>query len=680
MTEKTTKRIVIDEGQRGIALVTALLATSILLALGVAVVFSATTDQTTTKTHRSGQQAFFAADAGLGVARSALAQAFAEQVDAVRAAGQTAFARNNPPATTGAFPDIQVVPTPGDGTTKSTNFYNAIRTRALALANHTARAQRLDQLNGSKFAVQYSPLTGNIGLHAADAYAATEFAVLRYSITVTGKTFIGGSATVHETGRLEIVTSLEAHGGPSTRSFRFSGFAAFFDNGDTQANAPLASGTFSGPVHTNTHFAYLSSRSVTFRNVVSQVDNGIRYDNLNNTTPNITPLPTANMTGFTLSAEGYRKIDPVPLPTNNFSQEFAVINSTGVMDRHADGSQVDPPSVIPNDSSGHPLPVLDSAGRVTAAVLAANLRNISNVAPTLSGGALPTGVYISSANGTSITGAGIYVQGDVSDLQLKAETNGDQVYTFVQGTTTTTVRTNYTNSTTTVSSGSTTRTYTGVFTDRADPNNVQPGVSLFVNGSIASLRGGKTSTTSNAAIAAQTRLTVTAQRNITVTGDLKYANPVANSDGTPVTNLSDIKNVLGIFTNDGNCGLAPNASYVSGPGLSLEMNAAVVTFNNNTSNDGGGIDGSIVYTGGTASGTNDRWRLVGSRVQSKINSIGYTYRDIYFDVRFSGGRFAPPFFPGTTYSLGPPPVASSVTITSVNAPAPTAMSWFRDNN
>jgi hypothetical protein len=172
-------------------------------------------------------------------------------------------------------------------------------------------------------------------------------------------------------------------------------------------------------------------------------------------------------------------------------------------------------------------------------------------------------------------------------------------------------------------------------------------------------------------------MTITAQRHITVTGDLKYANPVANSDGTPVSNINSVQNVLGIFTNDGNVNLAPNTSYISGPGLSLEMNAAVVDFNKTTSNDGGNIEGSITYTGGTDPGTNDRWKLVGSRVQSKINNIGYNYRDIFFDVRFSGGSFSPPFFPGTSYSLAPPPAPSEVVISTVDAPAPTAMSWFR---
>jgi len=268
----------------------------------------------------------------------------------------------------------------------------------------------------------------------------------------------------------------------------------------------------------------------------------------------------------------------------------------------------------------------------------------------------------------------------VNDIQLYADTNGDQVYVFTQGSTTTTVRTSYTNANTTLSSGTTTRTYSGIFVDKSDPAAPKNGVSLFVNGSVLSLRGGKNGSTVRPAIAASTRLTVTSMRNITLTGDIKYANPVANSDGTDVSNINSIQNVLGIYTNNGNVGLAPNSNYVAGPGLSLEINAAVVTFNGKTSDDGGGIEGSITYTGGTATGANDRWRLVGSRVQAKINSIGYTFRDIFYDKRFSGGKFSPPFFPGTTYTLGPPAVPETITVTSVDAPAPTAMSWFRDNN
>jgi Tfp pilus assembly protein PilX len=663
-----------NDGERGMALVTALLATTMMLGIGLAVVMSATTDNSTTRVQRVGNQAFFAADAGIGIARRSLAQALTEQINLMKS-GSLAFYRDNPSAGAGQFPDVQVMPP----ISTSSSFYQNVITRTNQLSVTTARAQKFDQLNGTKFSVSVPQLSGNVALHVADAFNATEITVIRYLIKVTGETSSGGSATVNETGRISINLTLAAAGGPGARNFKFSGFGAFFDNGDTQATAPLASGTFSGPVHTNTHFAFLSNRSVTFRNIVSQVDSQIRYDNTSTTSPNHS-IPTGNITGINISSEGYKTTDPVPLPDNNFSQEYAVINSTGITDKKSDGSPVDPPAVVPKDSSGNPIPVFDSAGRVTASVLAENLRDERNNKPVTntSGTDLVDGVYVSS-NGSAIAGAGIYVEGDASDLQVYADTDGDQVYVITQGSKVTTIRTDFTNNQTTITSGSHSQTYSGVFTDKSDPANPKPGVSLFVDGQISSLRGGKNGSTNRPAVASATRMTITAQRDITVTGDLKYTNAVANIDGTPVSNIDSVQNVFGIFTNDGNLNLAPNSNYVSGPGIGLEINAAVITFNKNTSNDGGQIEGSIVYTGSATPGTNDRWRLVGSRVQSKINSIGYNYRDIFFDTRYSGGTFSPPFFPGTSYKLFPT-VPTKVKIAFSDDPAPTAMSWFRDNN
>jgi hypothetical protein len=667
--------------ERGMALISALMAMTLVLALGMAIVFSATTDTITSRMARQGEQAFFVADAGVGIARRALAQALQDQLATMQAGLNASPQTFNPyslTTVTNQFPDVMLLPDPDTTAGQSSTFYQTVLTNARAIANsNTTRNSRLDALNGTSFTVSYDGLSGSLSLVKSSATQATQTLVFRYSLHVTGKTAGGGTATVNESGRLSTNIVLTVPSAAAMRNFSFSGFGAFFDYGDTQAAAPLASGTFTGPVHTNTHFAFLSSRQVAFRNVVSQVDSQIRYDDLTTTNPN-RAIPTADITGIDISAEGYQRVARVPLPTNDFSQEYSVINSTGITDLGSDGLPVDKPAAMPTS----PATVFDSAGRVTANTLALNLRGVSGTAPTISSGTIANGVYVSSTDGTSISskGAGIYVQGNASDIQLYADTNGDQVYVITQGSTITTIRTSYTNNNTVISSGSTTRTLTGVFKDRADPTNVQNGAMLFVNGSISSLRGGKDSSNNRAAVSSATRLTITAQADITITGELKYANPVANSDGTPVSGIGSITNVLGIFTNDGNVNLAPSATNLSGSGLSLEMNAAVVAFNSNTSNDSGAIKGSIVFTGSTTPGGTDRWKLVGSRVQSNINSIGYTYRDIYFDSRFSGGHFAPPFFPGTTYALAPGPASTDLTCASVATPAATAMSWFRDSN
>ena len=323
--------------------------------------------------------------------------------------------------------------------------------------------------------------------------------------------------------------------------------------------------------------------------------------------------------------------------------------------------------------------VFDSSGRVLANVLALNLRNASNNKPNVSGGQIASGVYVSSADGTNISGAGIYVKGDAADVQLYADSNGDQVYVIKQGTTTTTVRCTYgTSPKTTISSGSNSKQFNGAFLDKGDKTNPRNGTMLFVDGNINSLRGGKDSSNSRSAVSSNTRVTIAAQADITITGDLIYTNAVVDKNGSPVSGIDSVNNVLGIFTNDGNVNMAPNSSYVK-TGLSLEMDAAVVAFNSNTSNDGGQIEGSIVYTGSTPGG-NDTWTLVGSRVQSKINSIGYGTRNIYYDKRFAGGTFAPPFFPGTNYQFSPVPATSGLKMTTITTPFAAAMSWFRDNN
>ena len=672
------------KGERGMALIAALMATTLLLALGMAIVFSATSDTTTTKSSRLSEQAFFAADAGIDVARRALAKAFQDrltqlQTDMAASPPTESPYRNNPPAQSGQFPDVQLLPDPDTTAGQNSQFYRDVLTNATSLCNLAARSQRLNNLNGTSFTVSYAPLSGSLSLVSSNATQATQVMVFRYQITVTGQAAGGGTATVSEVGRLSTNVVLTASGSSSTRGFSFSGFGAFFDDGDTQAGAPLASGTFSGPVHTNTHFGFLSSRQVTFRNLVTQVDSRIRYDDTSTTAPNHA-IPTADITGIDISSEGYKQSNRVALPANNFSQEYAVINSTGLTDIGSDGLPVDKPAVLPSNTLGQLLSPFDSTGRVTATTLALNMRTGTGAVPTVTAGVLANGIYVATSDWNNVTGSGIYVKGDADDIQLIGDTNGDQVYVIKQGTTTTTVRTSYTNNTTTISQGTSTRTLNGVFKDKADPLNIKNGTMLFVDGNIKSLRGGKDSSGSKPAVASASRITIAGQRNIYVEGDLKYASPVANSDGTPVSGIGSINNVLGIFTNDGNVYLSPNSSYVGGTGLSLEMNAAVVAFNSKTSNDGGAIEGSITYDAANASpGSGDRWRLVGSRVQSKINSIGYTYRDIFFDARFSGGTFAPPFFPGTDYEYAPA-VPTTLTINSIATPAATAMSWFRNNN
>lgn len=677
--------------ERGIALISALLATTVLLALGMAIVFSTTVDTVTTKSQRVGEQAFYAADTGLALARRSLITALSEELTkivngtATYGQGGGGYYQIATTPVDGSFPTVLIVPDPD--AVPGYQFYTNVYARAQQLVTNATSDSTFttySSVAGSKFTVVFRPLSGTVDFSPVptDPSTAGEAIKFRYSIQVVGTTGAGGSSTVDETGRISMNVNLKNTAAPgSPRNFSFSGFGAFFDNGDTDPNAALAAGTFSGPVHTNTHFAYSSSRSVAFRNIVSQVDNFIRRDSSDFSQGHLA-LPTADMTGIDISSEGYQKTNIVPLPGNNFSQEYAVINGTGITAKKLDGTPVDPPATLPTTGA---LGIIDATGKVTPEALAANLRNAAGTLPTVTSGKLNGGadaVYISSGNGTSITGAGIYVQGDASDIQLYS--NGtDQVYVIKQSSgTVTTITVSIANNRTVMSdSTGKSKTFTGVPTDNSDNLHPQPGVSLYVKGNINSMRGGFDSTTGKnvAGLASGTRVTVTAQGDITITGDLTYASPVVDSQGLPVTNYNAIQNVLGIFTNNGNVNLAPNSNYNSDSALSLQVHAAVVAFNSDVSDDAGGIDGSITYTGSSLSST-DKWTLVGSRVQAKINNIGYATRNIFFDQRFSGGGFRPPFFPGTTYTLGTTSVPGVISITSVSDPTPLGISWYREVN
>jgi hypothetical protein len=682
------------DGERGIALITSLLISTLLLALGIAVAFSTTSDTVISRSHRVSEQAFFAADAGLALGRRALAAAIEEEFTSIKEGkatygeNGTGFYKNPVPGSGGSLDQaVEIIPDPV--TNPNYQFYVNVRERAAALVAAAESSNRLQALNGTSYVVEFIP-SSRIFIFDPDEddpKTSVQEIQLYYSIRATGETEAGGRASVVETGRVSTSLTFSNSAIPGTgRDFKFSGFAAFFDNGDTSTSAYLAAGTFKGPVHTNTHFSFDSNRTVAFSDVISQVESTIRYRGTNNRDSFIA-IPTQDIKGIDLGPQGYKQTDNVPLPDNNFSQEYAVINGSGITDLRSDGSPVDPPGAIPEDNNGNELPVFDSSGRVTADALAANLRDAVKNKPTVNtvGGnkVIANGIYISSSDGTSITGAGIYVQGDADDIQMKAGSNGrDQIYVIKQGSKTVTITVKPDSNTTTVSNGNQSTTYTGVPTDKSldfkDQTKWKPGMSLFVNGGIKSLRGGTTSSSSVAALAPGTRTTITAQRDIVITGDIKFTDRVVDGLGDPVTNYNQVQNVLGIFTNDGNVEMNPSSSFVSS-GLSLRIDAAIVAFNSNTSNDGGGIEGSIVYTGATPK-SSDTWTLIGSRVQAKINNIGYSKRDIFFDPRFRGGNFAPPFFPGTSYNLGQEEELGGIAIAKVSSATPTGMTWYRENN
>ncbi|HQR38595.1 MAG TPA: PilX N-terminal domain-containing pilus assembly protein [Blastocatellia bacterium] len=587
--------------ERGAALITALLCMTLLFALGLALLLSTTTDTLISANFRSSEEAFFAADAGVAVGRRAVAKAISEQITAIAAGKAPAF-----------HPDSQVLP--DSNTAPDAPFFRTIIDRTAEIANDKNRCKLP---NDSKFQIEVLEIKGGPTTDPVrNPRNGLENYTFSYVIRSTGRSATDARAEVVERG--ELTTYLTAS--VSVTRQPFSAYGTFFDRGNPDGGMVLVSGTFTGPVHTNSHLSFSSKNTVVFRDRVSQAEDNIEYDG------QMIPIPDAGKPGIVVSQGAFVKKPKVPLPANNFVQELAVVNGTG-LPGGGDGSMV------------------DGNGRVTPQALADGLTDASGRPPVPDANGIPKGVYISSSDGVEVTGGGIYVNGD-AQIDLSASGN-TQVITVTQGGQSTTVTVDYTANNTTISSGGTSRSLTGVPTDSSlGEAQATPGISLFVNGSVTSLSGPPAvDDQTGAALSPQTAMTITAQRDITITGDLKYTDPVVASDGTPLPRANQNAAILGIYTNDGNVVLQPNPSRTDGNGSSLEIDAAIAAFNANPGNDNGKPEGTIIYGSGTPA-AGSRLTIIGARLQSNIGNIKYRKRQIFFDPRLSGGQFAPPFFPG----------------------------------
>jgi len=244
-----------------------------------------------------------------------------------------------------------------------------------------------------------------------------------------------------------------------------------------------------------------------------------------------------------------------------------------------------------------------------------------------------------------MTGGGIYVEGNAA-VTLTASGASAQVYTIVQGSTTTTVTIDTVANTTTISNGSTTLNIAGVPKQKDSSGTfVQDATMLYVKGNITALKGGGQGVGS---IQDTSALSVASSGSVTITGDLLYkSEPVTltQNGSIPPDTLIPANNhgqSLGIFTANDNIYLANAQSNGN-----LQIDASIATINANHNNYGLVNNGSAINT----------LTIVGGRIQNTIQNINTTTRNVWFDRRYAQGGFAPPWFPSTT-------ITASTTYTS----------------
>lgn len=184
--------------------------------------------------------------------------------------------------------------------------------------------------------------------------------------------------------------------------------------------------------------------------------------------------------------------------------------------------------------------------------------------------------------------------------------------------------------------------------DPATGATIGPATMLYDNGAITALSGpGQGSP----AIQDGNALTITANGDVTITGDILYKtepvtltqNQIANTPADTLIPGNNNGQALGIFTANGNVNMANSQSNGN-----LEIDASIATLCAAGGSCTASSSGGLVNTGSSINTLN----IVGGRIQNNIMNIGATTRNVYFNRRYAAGGFSPPWFPSTTVGKG----------------------------
>ncbi len=625
---------------RGVALILSLLLLGLMAILGLAMVWALSSDMLIDGYYRNFRGSFYAADSGLNIAR----QQLLNQVSA-------------------AFPSAWATPPLSNQTATATAALNYITSNYGNFASLNAGeagsswSESFEIVNVSNCTNSFAPAPSFpqvTSTNPSTGQATGYRYIFNYNLCSTGRSLAAQQVNISETGSMTI--NLTGQASSTTVSFSaFGGFVANYAACGHGSPGALVPGTMTGMMATNGQWQFFPGGPYIFTDLVEQANSNFGYWFSSGCINS--PQPSYQSGGQTIAptfqgspSPGYELGQaPLAMPTNAFSQEWAVLDGTGC----GEGS-----NVCGNiNSPSPPVP--------TDVNLNSDLKNIAGTAYPVTG--TTSGVYLNystTAGVDTMQGGGIYVEGNASVL-LSTSGASAQIYTITQGSTSTTVTIDPlatpppswncaagTKGTTIVKSGSTVANICSVPTNYS-LTPPQPETMLYVNGTITSLSGPGQGV---GAIQNYNAVTITANGDIDLTGDVVYATePVTTTQnqivpgtnpaccaGTPVATLipgNDYGQDLGLFTATGNINL--QTSY-SNQNLQVDGSQAAI-----------GQNCATTSCGFTATGCINTFNNVGGQIQSNIFAACMNTENTYFDRRYtSKAGFAPPWFPSTTLTQG----------------------------
>jgi Tfp pilus assembly protein PilX len=667
------------DASRGVALVTTLLILMLLVAMTLAMTISVTSDTLINKYYRNARASFYAGDSGVNIGRQYIISQIENSISystdyttatAPIASGEMTTALNNLVAAYGSKTSILgglgASSWPSSFAIEKT--YSGTVGTTLPATTPTPTCVPTTSGTSPTNAGPYGCVAGSNPPTCSGTCKITGYTytyTIPYTITAVGQSLASEAQVVEDEGNITLNIT---EGQTVSPTFSFAGWGMFIDQFPECTDGDLVGGTITGPVFTNGAWTFGES-SYTFTGQIGSVSSTFGYDFSGSGGSCVGSSATSDKSGSTTIAPTFQAgtnlgAAAVPLPTNSFNQKEATVDGLG------------------NSWTG------DSTAQQYSAMNAVLNDVNNNGANYPAAGTTNPGVYLAYSTTTvgsvttnTMTGGGIYVEGNANSVELQAATagNGDaeQVFVITQGSTTTTITEDLTASTTVVASkvGSTTTTTNIVGLPEIDTgSSPEPATMLYVDGEIGTTGSTGLSGPGQGVPAIQNgaQVTVTAASSINITGDILYSTePVTTSanqtvssslttssccSGDPTDTLIPYKtepsSVLGIFTANGNVNLDNQQSNGN-----LEIDASIATISS-------GGSGGIVNTGNAI----NTLTIVGGRIQNTIQDINTSTRNVDFDQRFSGGTFAPPWFPSTT--LG------ATNTLSVNSVTPTFQRTF----
>ena len=601
---KTRKRAIIRrKNSRGAALITSLLLLLLLSGLTVAMVVTANSDMLINGYYRGFRGSFYAADSGLTVARQAM-------INQLLAAGTTGFSLTAQPIPVG---------TEGVVVSSVNSTYGSYQTlNAGQGANSWPESFKLDT-TATTLGAPTCTVVGGGGTCAAPTGSVTGYQyVYNYSLRGFGRSSGNQVTTLTDSGTIKINVA----GTAANTTTSFAAYGMFSNTYNICDGSTLVAGTISGPVFTNGSWNFGTGGSYIFTDKVGSAGSNFGYQFSGKCDQSSATSDKSGNTTIAPTFQGGVNLGAptVPLPANDYNQKRAVLDGMGVGATSPSNAEM---NAAFKDVTGSPWP---NNGNKTTGVF------------------LPYSINASTGAKT-FTGGGIYVKGDASVVLQPTGSNGAQQYVITQGSTVTTVTVDVVGGTTTISSGGTTQTISGV-PDQLNPSTgavQRDATMLYVDGNITSLKGPGQG---QAALSDQTALTITAAGNVTVTGDIIYTskpvtttqNQIPNTPADTLIPANDHGQALGIFTATGDIQMANSQSNGN-----LEIDASIATISQNGS-------GGLINTGSAI----NTLTIIGGRIQNNIKNINTTTRNVFFDRRYAQNGFAPPWFPSTTVTSTAP--------------------------